>query len=171
MVNADKPNGFKVVAGPTRVREYTCAAANSVIGRGDFVILTNAGTIDIAAASATQIIGLALEPAAASSGATIRVNDDPDSIYMGQTDASSGGGGADLNALAGMNLNADLVATAATNGFSNQEIDQDTGATTQTLPFKILRLHKAVDNAFGDNNQLEFTVNNHVLKSIGVVGV
>lgn len=171
MANADKPKGFTIVGGPTRVREYTLAAANTAIGKGDLVTLTAAGVIDQSSASDTQIVGVALEPAAANSGAAIRVNDHPDTIYMCQTDASSGGGGVDLNALTAMNLNADIAVTAASNGISKMEIDQDSGATTQTLPLKVLRLHKAVDNEFGDYNRLEVIINNHVFKSVGVVGV
>lgn len=171
MANVDRPHGFKILEGCKESHSWPLAAANSIIGVGDFLVLTNAGVVDRAAASATQIIGIAAEAKAASSGGYILIYDDPDIIVEAQTDASSGAGGADLKALTAMCLNGDIVVANATNGLSRMEIDQDSGATTAALPLKVLYLYPAVDNEFGDYNRLVCSVNNHVKKSTGVDGV
>lgn len=171
MANPDKPHGFRAIAGPYREREYLKDASATAVGVGDLVIQEADGYIARAGASATEILGVSLTPSAASTADTVLVSDHPDTIYEAQTDASSGGGGVDLNAQSAMHLNANIVDGTPVNGQSIQEIDQDTGATTQTLPLKVLRLYKAVDNSFGDNNRLEVIINNHVLKSVGKAGV
>tara|TARA_R100000501_G_C2626202_1_gene119844 strand:- start:720 stop:1226 length:507 start_codon:yes stop_codon:yes gene_type:complete len=167
MANTDRPHGFTVIEGNRSTHSYPVAAANSVIGVGDLVVLTAAGTIDIAAASATQIIGVAAESAAASSGGTILVYDDPNILIEGQMDNTVTTGAA----LAGMNANYNIVATAATNGTSNQEIDEDSDATTATLPLKALYLYPVPDNAYGEFNRIVCSINNHVKKSTGVDGL
>jgi hypothetical protein len=167
MANVDRPHGFRPIEGNLVTHEYPVAAANSVIGVGDLVVLTAAGTIDIAAASATQIIGVAAQAKAASAGGTCLVYDDPDILIEGQMDDGVTTGAA----LAGMNANFDIVATAATNDQSNQEIDEDSDATTSTLPLKALYLYPVVDNAYGEFNRIVCTINNHVKKSTGVTGL
>lgn len=167
MANVDRPHGFTVVEGNLQTHEYPVAAANSVIGIGDLVILTDAGTVDIAAAGATQIIGVAAQAKADSAGGTILIHDDPNIRIEGQMDDTVTTGAA----LAGMNANYNIVVTAATNGRSNQEINEDSDATTATLPLKALYLYPVSDNAYGEFNRIVCSINNHVLKSVGVDGL
>lgn len=171
MANLDKPHGFRPVAGPYREREYEKDASATAVGGGDIVVQEADGYIARAAASFTKAVGVALTPSPASTAGKVLVSDHPETIFEGQTDGSSGGGGADLNAQAAIGLNANIVDGTPVNGHSIQEIDQDSGATTSTLPIKILRLYKAVNNEFGDFNRLEFTINNHLYGSAGTDGI
>ena len=162
MVNIDAPLGFRPVRGPFRTNEYTLAAANTIVGVGDLIIATTAGTVDRAAATATQIIGVCLSIAAASSGAKILVNDHPDTIYMAQMDDDSSGSGTVLTGVFG---NYDIIVGNASNGLSIMEIDESSLATTATLPIKVLKLWAAPDNAFGAHVKVECIINNHVYKA------
>lgn len=171
MANRDAPHGFRAVAGPYRVREYTKDSSATAIGVGDMVILETDGNIARAGASPSQVVGIALTPSAASTADTVLVSDHPDTVYEGQTDGSSGGGGVDLNAVTALFANANIVDGTPVNGHSIQEIDQDTGATTSTLPIKVLRLFKAVDNVYGNFNRLEFILNTSIYKSVGTAGL
>lgn len=171
MANTDRPHGFTVLGalhgGPPSIREYTLAAANTAIGKGDLVTLTTAGVIDQSAASDTQIVGVAMASAAASSGATIPVCDDPLVLLEAQTDDGTG----TCTALTDMYGNCNIVAGAATYGMSRMEIDEDTQAATATLPIKVIGLYPVADNAFGEFNRLLCIINNHVYKSTGVTGL
>lgn len=168
MPNRDTPNGLRPLRGPFREETYTLEASNAVIGKGDLLELKADGTVGRAAATTVATIGVALEPKAASStDGKILVSDHPETIYVAQTDDGTG----TLTAQTGVNLNADIVVTDATNGVSRMEIDESSGATTATLPLKVVGLHKAQDNEFGEFNKLEVILNNHVLKSSGVAGV
>jgi len=163
--NSDRPHGFKVIGTmsggmPARSEEMKLAVANSIIGVGDLLTIA-AGYVDRSAASDTEIVGVAMEAKAASAGGDILVCTDPGVILEAQTDASSGAGPADLNAQASMTYNADFVVTDATNGLSRMEINQDSGATTNTLPLKVIGLYPVLDNEFGDYNRLIVTINAH----------
>lgn len=171
MSNVDRPHGLRPIAGPYRTRWYDVDASATAIGIGDIVILETDGKVARAGASPSQVIGVALSPSAASTAGSVLVSDHPDTIYEAQTDGSSGGGGTDLNAVTAMYANANIVDGTPVNGISIQEIDQDTGATTSTLPLKILRLHPVTDNAYGDYNRLECVLNTHILKSVGTAGL
>jgi hypothetical protein len=43
------------------------------------------------------------------------------------------------------------------------QLDSSTGATDSNLPLRALRLFPQVDNAFGDNCDVEVKINNHQL--------
>ena len=159
MANTDKPSGLRPIRGPFRANEYTLAAANAIIGKGDLLAIQADGTIDRAAITTTTGVGVALADADASSGGELLVSDHPATIYAMQTDDGTG----TLTAQTGINLNANIIVTNATNGVSRMEIDESSGAVTSTLPLKILRLYRAVDNAFGEFNVLECQINNSVL--------
>jgi hypothetical protein len=171
MANPDKPHGFRPLSStsgePNRTNEYNVAAANSIIGIGDLLVLTTAGTVDRAAVSATQIIGVAAQAKAASAGGTILVYDDPDIRLEAQTDDGTGTG-TDAADLFG---NFDIVVTDATNDQSNMEIDESSGSATATLPLKTIALYPDVENEHGEFNRLICIINNHVLKSTGVTGL
>lgn len=164
--NVDRPHGFKIIgtmAGgcPARSESLVLSSTNAIIGIGDLLVLQNDGTVDRAAAGATQIVGVAMEAKSASAGGTILVCTDPMVLLEAQTDGSSGGGGDALTAQTAMFLNADIVVSDATNGLSRMEIDQDEGATTATLPLKVIGLFPAIDNEFGDYNRLIVAINAH----------
>ena len=177
MANIDNPFGFKpigsLISGSDGLHtsEYILADANTVCGVGDLVELTTAGRIDVCAASATQIVGVAAQAADASSGDTILVYDDPFAIFIAQMDDGSGTG----TGLAQMYGNFDFVATAATDGLSNMEIDEDSQAATATLPLKAIGLYDGLSgkaaNAYGEFQITKVIINNHVYKSLGVTGL
>lgn len=171
MANLDAPKGFRpiyAIGGQHgRTNKYALAAANTIIGIGDLLCRTNAGVVDRAAATSVQIIGVAAEAKAASSGGYILVYDNPDQVYEAQTDNGVGV----LTAQTDMNLNADFVVANATNGVSRMEIDENSGLGTATLPLVVLRLWEETNNAFGEFNRLEVRINNHVLQSLGTTGI
>lgn len=158
MANRDTPFGFKPLRGPFCAHKYLLTTANVAIGVGDVIVRNASGMHDRGAASATQIVGIALESAAANDGANgkeILVSDDPNTVYLAQMDD-----GVSVGALQdGMTLNFDFVATAPSNGLSRMELNESSANTTATLPFKALRLHKAVDNAFGEFQKTEVKIN------------
>jgi len=168
---ADAPYGFKPVrhltGGEIRTESLTLTAANAIIGKGDLLSIAADGTVDRAAAADTTIVGVAAAPAAASDGTTILAYIDPNIVYRAQTDDGTG----TLTAQTGINLNADFVVANATSGISRMEIDENTGATTATLPLKVLGLYNSPSNAFGEFNELEVIINNHIHKSLGVDGL
>ena len=171
MANVDRPHGFRVLGtlggGELRLQEFPVAAANAVIGTNDLITLQTAGNVDRAAASDTQIVGVAMQPKAASTGGYLLVCVNPDVILEAQTDDGTG----TCTALADMFGNIDFVVTNAVNGVSRMEIDESSQANTATLPLKIIGLYPAVDNAFGEFNRLLCTINNHAYKSLGVTGL
>lgn len=171
MANLDKPHGFRAVSGPCRAREYKVDAAAASIGVGDIVVLETDGFVARAGASPSQVVGVAQSPHTTGSAGTILVNDHPDTVYEAQTDASAGGGGSDINAESANFANANLVDGAPVNGHSIQEIDQDTGAALATLPLKILRLYKGINNEYGNYNRFECILNTHIYKSVGTAGL
>ena len=171
MANPDRPHGFRPVATPSgtpaRTNEYNVAAANTAMGIGDVVVLTTAGVVDAGAASATQIIGIAAQAKAASSGGTMLVYDDPDLLVEAQTDDGTGA----ATAAADLFGNIDFVATAPSNDMSRMELDESSQADTSTLPFKLLKLYPVSDNEHGEFNRIICSINNHVLKSSGTTGL
>ena len=167
MANADRPNGFVPYGPILRVRPYTAAVA---VLRGDMVNRTagsasTSGRMEVEPGDASEaLIGCALNEAAI--GDVVYVADHPDQEFVGQAD------GADIATGVDMGLNFDLLATDGANGQSAHEIDSSTGATTATLPLKVLRLQPAVDNALGANAKCVVKINNHQLAGgTGVAGV
>lgn len=156
----DAPRGFQPIKGFTgevgRVNSYSLAAANALIGKWDLLNMTAAGVLDRAAASDVYICGAAAANAAASAGTTnFPVYDAFSQVFLAQVN-NTGIVAADLN------LNANIVVAAAVNGISQMEIDGDTEATTNTLPVKLLRVHRQTGNTIGANVALEVIINNHV---------
>lgn len=160
MANADTPFGLKPIRGPFRTNSYTLATSNTAIGVGDIVVMTTAGTVDIAAASCVQTLGVALSQAEANSGAEILVSDHPGTIYVAQMDDATTGTG---DVLTGVGGNFNIVATPSSGGQSRMEIDENTLATTATLPIKVLKLYAAPNNAFGTHVKVECILNNSIL--------
>ncbi len=173
MANPDAPHGFRPVrtldGSPITTNPYTLSSSNAAIGVGDLVVWSGSGVITRGAATPAvgTVVGVAAEPAAANSGATINVYDNPNIVYEGQTDNGTGTSTAQT-CVAG---NTNVVDTTPVNGVSQQELDESVATTTSTLPFKILRLYPVVGNAFGEFNRLEVVINSSVMKGDGSTGL
>lgn len=161
MANTNNPSGFVPYISPNggsgkaKITYLPLAAANALIGVGDPLEI-DAGGVDKAEAS-DALCGIAAEPKAASSGGTIAVWADPNQLFVAQTDDGTG----DLTAAADMRKNCNFVAGTASNGRSIAEIDENSGDTTATLPFKVIRLSDEIGNAHGEFNRLVVKINNH----------
>lgn len=161
MANNNIPSGFQPYNAPhsgngNPVVEYLdLSATNTEIGIGT-PVKSASGVVDIAAAG-NALCGIAAEYKAANSGGKIAVWTDPEQRFVAQTDDGTG----TLTALAGMQLNANFVGTGVTNRRSTAEIDEDSGDTTATLPFKVLFLAPFPSNAYGEFNRLVVKINNH----------
>jgi hypothetical protein len=137
-----------------RVNKYT---ASEAIYPGDAVNMGSAGKVEPADAS-EALLGVAISYASADA-ATVMVADHPEQLYVVQAD------GSDISALSAFNLNYNLVATAGNSTFksSRMELDSDSGATTATLPLKLLEIDRRVDNAYGAYVDCIVKINNHIL--------
>lgn len=169
MANLDYPNGFTIIKGWERCNEYDLAAANSQIGEGDLIERHTDGYVRPAVVGSLTMIGVAAESKAANSGGKLKVYDDPNAVFVAQADD------ANIAAQTDLRLNYDIVPSTphAVTGRSTMEIDASTKAATATLPIKILRLASILTkegNALGANVKVECIINNHLLKSTGVVG-
>jgi len=163
MANADRPAGFKPYGAILRVTEYQAGGA---VYPGDAVKPDADGEM-IAASASNALQGVALDYASGQ-GQKVLVADHPAQEFIGQAD------GADIDAQADLNLNYNLVATAADTTFlqSRMEIDSDSQATDSTLPLRVNRILPEIGNALGANVQCIFTINNHLLKGgTGTEGV
>lgn len=141
--------------GEPTIEYFDLTVANAAIGKGDPVEWVS-GLVNRANA-ASALCGIAAESKAASSGGKIAVWADPDQRFVAQTDDGTGV----LTAVEGIGLNADFVEGTPSSGRSTAEIDESSGATTATLPFKILRLSEEVGNAYGEFNRMVVKINNH----------
>jgi len=165
MANIDNGTGFLPYNNPNNgggqpvVEEFDLAAANTKIGVGT-PVKSVGGVVDIAAAG-DALIGIAAEYKAANAGGKIKVWSDPSQRFVAQTDNGTGV----LTAVAGIQLNANFIGTGVTNKRSTAEIDESSGATGATLPFKVLKLSPEVSNAYGEFNRLIVKINNHQLGS------
>jgi len=183
------PGGFKWVGSLSndphgKIRTFDIASSHATrLAPGDVARITgtaNATTylpgVDAAAAgqSITGVIN-SFEPSfatesftdtglAASTAGTAKVNDDPFALY--EVDCSA------TLAVADVGLNADIVATAATQSggitISNMTLDSSTKATTATLQFRIVGL--LADSAGVVGNRALVMVNNSTNKA-GATGV
>lgn len=151
MANKDMPKGAEPCGRLYPAQPYK---AESVIYQGDFVKKNAAGTVERAAA-AGAILGVAMSNAAA--GEDCLVSDDPDQTYVIQAAAGA------IDAQTDIGLNADIVVGTANTTYkrSAMELDDSTLATTATLPLKIIRVDRSVDNALGANCKVVVRINNH----------
>lgn len=169
MPNRDNPSGFIPVFSPTgeiRGELVKLTATNAIIGVNDPLMLTADGSYDRWSAGA--LAGVALAPSAASSGASILAVTDPNVVFVGQTDDTTG----TLTLQTGVNLNADIITGNAVNGRSIFEIDESSGDVAATLPWKVIGIYPGPENEFGQFNKLLLIPNNHVRKGgTGTAGV
>lgn len=162
MANADRPQGASLKGEPLRLNVYV---AESTIYPGDFVKQNANGTVEPASAS-NALIGVAVAYAAA--GSRCQVSDHPDQQYVVQADES------DINAQTDIGLNYDIVATSGSSTFkaSRMELDSSSGATTATLPLKLLDIERRPDNSLGAQVDCIVKINNHQLNGgTGTAGV
>jgi len=162
MANSDRPRG----AWPQgAIKKMTKYVASEAIYPGDFVNMGSAGKVEPADAS-EALLGVALSYASADA-AVVMVCDDPDQQYVIQAD------GSDVSAMTAQNLNYNIVATAGDSTFkqSRMELDSDSGATTATLPLKLIDIDRRVNNAYGAQVDCIVKINNHILAGgTGTVG-
>lgn len=138
--------------------------AGGAVKIGDFVKLDASGRVVVAAAG-DALLGVSNSYASAA-GLPINVFDNPEQQFIGQ--ASTAG----IAALADLNLNYNIVANTTSGPEGNHQIDGASGATTATLPLKVLNLSPEFKAAFGSNARVVFVINNHILKGgTGTVGV
>lgn len=145
MANTSDPRGFilhRTAGKPIVAKEYV-KTASEVLYPGDLVKRVAAGTVQVCGAGVgSGIVGVCAAYAAAAD-ANVLVYDDPDAIYVCETDGSS------AYAVADNGLNCDVAAGTPDTDLrrSGMLLDIATKATTATLPFKILGLAPGVNGA------------------------
>lgn len=161
MANTDRPMGFEPVGhfygGEIRTRNFVVTASQTIF-KGDPVVITNAGTINVGAASATTThLGIAAEYiASASAGDEIAVWCDPGIIYKVQTtDAIT-------TTVSNVFNTADIITYAAGNTTTGQSIMELNTPGTSSKPWLILGLSGEADNAWGEFSKVEVIYNQHV---------
>jgi len=146
-----------------RLRPYV---ADGIIYAGQPVKLAATGKISAAAAS-DALCGVAATYASAD-GATVMVWDHPNQEFVMQSDDAT------IDAATDLNLNYNFVVGTHNTTYrrANVQIDGDTGATSSTLPLKVLRAVADVDSVLGSNVDCVFIINNHQYKGgTGTAGV
>jgi hypothetical protein len=127
--------------------------------------MDNAGLVTNSSAGTTAVIGAAASYAA--SGAEVLVYDDPDQLFMIQSDDAT-----DPDAQTDVGLNYNIVATSGDTTYkvSRHELDGSTGATDSNLPLRLLAVERSVGNALGGYADCVVQINNHQLakKSVGL---
>lgn len=169
MANVDFPRGFAPYKGDMKTEWYKIASNNAEIGLYDLVERRTDGFVHPAQATSITIIGVSAQHVPANTGGEIPVYDDPNMRFLAQMDET------EFDAQTDFDLNYNIVATTpnATTGRSQMEIDSSTQAATATLPIKVLRVADVITtagNALGTNCLVECIINNHLLKSTGVIG-
>lgn len=169
MANKNAPNGFNPYStgqfGTPRLRSYNLISTNAVIGQGTMVAMVADG---VDAWTSGAFLGVAAENKAANSGGTILVWDDPQQLFVAQTDDGEG----TATTAAALSLNITATANGVSGIYSTQELDESSAAVGATLPWKLMYLSAAPDNAYGEFNRWVVKPNNHQLQGgTGTVGV
>ena len=188
MANVDKPNGFRPVkhlnGAPYngQFTKYYSPTDNLFIG--DLVEKDGTGNADgyptVGRAEASDailgvVVGWEANPDAlsnvyhsASTSYAVYVADAPDLVLEAQSDD-----GTLTTASLGLNVDFTVAAGDTSTGLSNMEIDGSSGATTATLPLKLMRFVDRADNDISSaNHRLLVSINNHSLKGgTGTVGI
>lgn len=165
MANADKPRGFvpigHLTGGEIRSRPYVVTAAQTIF-IGDPVIITNAGTVSIAAAN-MDAIGLGISAdwiTSATAGDIIHVYDDPNIIYMVQTTDSI------TTTVSNVFNTMDMITYAAGNTTTGLSIMELSTPGTSTGDFMILGLYESPDNAWGEFSKVVVRFNQHLFQTV-----
>jgi len=162
MANQDRPRGAEPKGKPLRQNAYVAAEQ---IYKGDLLKKDASGKVARAAAS-EALIGVAADTAAADE--KVNVYDHPDQQYVIQSDDAT------VDAQDDIMLNYDIVVGTADTAYeiSRTELDGDSGASTATLPLKLLAVDERPDNALGANVDCIVKINNHQLSTgTGTAGV
>lgn len=162
MANKDRPRGFEIEGQLLREDRYV---AGGEIYPGDAVSQNASGQV-VAASATSALTGVAISRASA--GEDCMVADHPDQKYVIQADE------AEIDNRDDINLNYDIVATAGDTNYeiSRMELDSSSGATTATLPLKLLDIVRRSDNALGAQVDCIVKINNHELAGgTGTAGV
>jgi hypothetical protein len=163
MANQDQPRGLEPKGSPLRKNKYV---SGSAVYPGDAVKLDSSGRVAVAAAS-DALCGVAASYASAA-GEDVWVWDHQDQLFCVQADD------ADIDAQTDIGLNYDILATAGSSAFkiSRMELDSSSGATTATLPLKLLAIEARPNNALGAQVDCIVKINNHQLSGgTGSAGV
>ena len=161
MANTDRPMGFEPVGhhsgGEIRTRNYVVTTGQTIF-KGDPVIMTNGGTISIAAAGATTThLGIAAEYVSSSAaGAEIAVWDDPNILYKIQTTNSI------TTTVSNVFNTSDIITYAAGNTTTGQSIMELDTPGTSSLPWIIIGLAGDADNAWGEFSKVVVKYNQSV---------
>lgn len=155
MANSDRPDGFRPYG---KVRDAKAYVAGGTIYPGDAVKMNNAGAVVVASAS-EALLGVAAEKAV--SGERVLVWDDPDQMFVVQSDSGT------TLAQTAVGLNYNIVATGGSTLYdrSRMELDSDSGATSSTLPLRLIAFSDQVGNAAGEHAECVVKVNLHQLRS------
>jgi hypothetical protein len=156
MANKDQVQGLRPWGSVKSAKRYT---AGGTVYPGDMVKMDANGLIVQCAASDSSI-GVAMEYC--TSGNKVLVADHPDQKFIVQSDDNS------IDAQTDIGLNYDIVVAAADTTYkrSGMELDGSTGATTATLPLRLLAVHESPDNALGANVDVIVKINNHQLGNV-----
>ena len=167
MTNVNKIYGFRLYQSggkEVRARKWV-KTTGAAIYPGDAVKLIAAGTVSKFANGDGKVLGVCAEYATSASN-EIWVYDEPQAVFevQGETFAATDVG-----------LNADISATDTPDTslrLSGNELDVGNGATTVSLPFKILGLSpKQNTDEAGANADILVKMNNCVLGSDGSTGI
>lgn len=164
MSNVDRHNGFRPYEEAVRCRPYVAGGA---VYPGDAVSLNSSGQI-VAASASSALAGVAASYASAS-GVEVMVWDDPDQIFEVQDDGSA------TLASTGVGLNYNIVANSGNSSYirSRMELAANSGATTATLPLKLLGFGREQNSdTVSPYQKCVVEINNHQLKGgTGTAGV
>ena len=181
MANTDNPRGLQPLTSPFGTIKATLypitVAYGTSLFRGDPVLMTTTGTIEIATTTVhlgaaigfydVDLVPISYYVGSTATQAYALVADDPAQEFVVQDD----GDGAAL-ALADMFGNGTWTTGTGSSitGESRYELDSSSVDATAANPIRVLRLHRIANNAFGVHAKLVCTINNHQ-KSVGIVGV
>lgn len=164
MPNIDRPSGFSPEGEVKRQNMYV---ANAAIARGDMLKKNANGKVEPCevggAIHSGAVLGVAMSSASAADQEVL-VCDDSEQEYKVQADES------DIDAQTDIGLNYAIVGTNPASDESRQELDSSSGAVTATLPLRLVRISREINNAFGAQVKCIVKINANQNDS-GVVGV
>lgn len=160
MANVNFPHGAIPIrhlnGGEIQANEYVMTDGQTIY-RGDFVILTSSGTVSVATAGATNLIGVAAEYKTGN-GQTILVYDDPNIVFNVQASGDA--------QLTNIGNNADIVATTGnTLTRISKHVLDSTNYGTSTAQLRVIGKVNEPNNEWGNYCDLEVVINEHLLKS------
>lgn len=191
MANVDRPNGFRVV-GTTTGANWTASvqkmfSPSDNLFMGDLVEDDGTGAADGSGARQTVgraeasdailgvVVGWEPNPSSlenlyhvASTTYGVYICTDPNVILEAQSDDDTPAAGS-----IGLNFDFVVAAGSTSTGASGMEVDGDSGATTATLPLKLIEVVDTPDNDISAANmKLRVLINNHLYKGhTGTAGI